>query len=261
MTVDSWILEKHISKKALPNENIISWAKWDPKLSVKNIVLKFEPDVAIEKVLNVAEEALQDNDFESGKITIEKEHLQIPGFFGFTGFYMQIPENEITINFVVEITFEETIKKIEYSTKIIRPILEFQQTEYTLTSSQFATSMSPLNLALVNTGSGRPINLKPFADLSNTPDMDIKIQTKIEEIKDESLIFVKTNKIAIPKVVVSGKGFGMLSMGYEYQDTMGNSYKSKLANLSISIEEKQTLQVPITENITKSLTPLLQATA
>ncbi len=90
--------------------------------------------------------------------------------------------------------------------------------------------------------------------------MEIKIQTKQEEIKDESLVFVKTNQITIPKIIVTGTGYGMFSLGYEYEDTMGNSYKSALANLSINIEEKQTLQVPITENISRLSTPLLKAT-
>ena len=58
MSNQNWIIEKHISKKALPGENIISWIKWDPELDVKHIVLKFEADTFISKVLNVSEEAL-----------------------------------------------------------------------------------------------------------------------------------------------------------------------------------------------------------
>ena len=171
-----------------------------------------------------------------------------------------MPENERTINFIVEVDFDDTIQKVEYSTKIIRPILKFEQAEYTLTSSQFGNIVNPLDLKLVNVGSGRVVNLHPFAKVTKTTDMEIKIQTKQEEIKDESLVFVKTNQITIPKIIVTGIGYGMFSLGYEYEDTMGNSYKSELANLSINIEEKQTLQVPITENISRLSTPLLKAT-
>jgi len=104
-----------------------------------------------------------------------------------------------------------------------------------------------------------PINLQPFVDVLNTNNMKIQIQSKTEMIKDESLVFVKTNQITSPQIKVAGVGYGMLSMGFEYEDAMGNSYKSPLANLSISINEKQVLQVPITENISALTMPILQA--
>ena len=34
---------------------------------------------------------------------------------------------------------------------------------------------------------------------------------------DESLIFVKTNKIQTSKIIIEGKGYGMLSLGFEYE--------------------------------------------
>ncbi|MEX0862741.1 hypothetical protein [Nitrosopumilus sp.] len=261
MTNQDWILEKHISKKALPRENIISWIKWNPNLTPKSITIKFEPDFVITKVLNIDEKGLKNKEFDSGKITLDREYIQIPGFFGFTCFYNEMPQNEITSNFIVEFDFGNDIKKIEYSTKIIRPIIKFEQNEYTLSSSRFVNVVDPLNLKLINIGSGRVTNLRPFADIMKTDDMEIKIQTKNEDIKDESLVFVKTNQISIPKVIVTGVGYGMFSIGFEYEDALGNSYKSELATLSINIEEKQTLQVPLTENISKLSAPLLKAVA
>ena len=157
--MSNWILEKHISKKALPNENITSWIKWDPKLIPKNIVLKFDSDIVITKILNVSKKGLKNNEFDSGQITLDQKDIQIPGFFGFTCLYGAIPEKEITVNFIVEFDFGNVVKKVEYSTKIIRPLLKFEQTEYSLTSSQF---INFLVLKFVNTGLGQIVNLRPF---------------------------------------------------------------------------------------------------
>jgi len=42
----------------------------------------------ITKVLNVSEEGLKNiGESQSGKITINQKHIQIPGFFGFTCLY------------------------------------------------------------------------------------------------------------------------------------------------------------------------------
>ena len=260
MSSEEWIVEKHISKKALPKENIISWVKWNPDLVPNKITLKYDPDIIVTKILNVSEEGIPKNPEEDGGIiTISKEHLQIPGFFGFTCFYNEIPEEEKTINYVIEFAFENEIKKVEQTNKVIRPILEFEKTDYTLVSSQFGSNVTPLDFKLINKGTARPDKLRPFVEVSNTPDMEIKIQTKIDEIKDESLVLVKSNKISVPKFMISGMGYGMVSFGFEYQDTLGNSYKSSLANLAIQIEEKQTLQVPYTENISTTPIPLLEA--
>lgn len=259
MSNEDWLIEKHISKKALPKENIISWVKWNPDLVPNSITLKYDPEMIITKILNVSEEGIPKESEDGGVITISKEYLQIPGFFGFTCFYDEVPEEEKTINFIVEFVFADGIKKVEYTNKVIRPILEFETTDYRLTSTQFGNSATPLDFKLTNKGSGRPVKLKPFVEVSNTLHMEIKIQSKIEEIKDESLVLVKSNKINVPKFMISGKGYGMVSIGFEYEDALGNSYKSPLANLAIQIEEKQTLQVPYTENISATPIPLLEA--
>lgn len=261
MSNENWIHEKYISKKALPNENVISWIKWDPNLTPKSIVLKFEADVIITHVLNVSEEALRDEEqFKSGKISIDKDHIQIPGFFGFTCVYDAIPETERTINFIVEFEFDDGNKTIEYSTKIIRPILQFEESDYALTISPFTQNVTPLSIKLLNVGMGRPVNIKPFSEILETADMKIKIENITEKNKDESLVFVKTNKIHSPKIIMSGQGYGLLSFGYEYEDTMGNKYKSPLAGIAVNIEESQTVHVPITENLTKQQKIILQST-
>ena len=256
--MSNWILEKHISKKALANENITSWIKWDPKLVPKNIVLKFDSNIVITKVLNVNKKVLKNNESHSGKIILDQKHILIPGFFGFTCLYNTIPEKEMTVGFIAEFDFGNVVKKVEYSTKIIRPLLKFEQTKYSLTSSQFINVTNPLALKLVNTGLGRIVNLRPFAKMMKTNDIEIKIETRKENIKDQSLIFVKTEQILISKIIVNGVGSGMLFIGYEYKDAAGNSYKSEFANISVHIEEKQTLQIPLTENISKLSAPLLK---
>ncbi|MCE2507548.1 MAG: hypothetical protein J4F36_13995 [Nitrosopumilaceae archaeon] len=259
MSSEDWIIEKHISTKALPNENIISWIKWNASLIPESITLKYDPDLMLQKILNVSVDGINSAIQETGKITLDQRHFQIPGFFGFTGFYKELPEDEKTINFIVEFNFANDVKVVEYYTKIIRPILVFEQNEYTLTSTNYTNALPSLDFKLVNSGLGRAVDLSPFVEITNTSDMQIQIQTKTEEIKDESLVFVKTSTISIPKFIVQGKGYGMVSIGFKYKDTVGNVYKSPLSTLSIQIEETQTLQVPITENISTLPIPLLQA--
>ena len=191
-------------------------------------------------------------------ISISKEHIQIPGFFGFTGFYSNIPDSERIINFIVEFDFGDKSEKIEFNTKIIRPILDFEQSDYGLTINSFNQTVPPFNFRLKNTGLGAFKKLTPFSDVLETSNLKIKIDSINEKNTDESLVFVKTNDIQIDKIIIEGKGYGMLSVGYEYEDSMGNKYKTPFANVSFNIEETQNIEVPIADNISKSTTPLLQ---
>ena len=47
------ILEKHISRWALPNEEILSWIKWDGSIDFDRIVIRSEADIDFKRILNV----------------------------------------------------------------------------------------------------------------------------------------------------------------------------------------------------------------
>lgn len=260
MSEDGWIVDKHVSAKALPGEPIYSWVKWDKELVPKSITLKYDPDLKIQKMLNADTGDDKRTDIE-GQITLDQRQLQIPGFFGFIASYTRLPEEEKTINFIAEFDFGAETKTLEYSTKITRPILVFKQESYTLNLSNISNIVHTIDCELVNNGSVMPVVIHPFIKTTQTEGLDIKIKKRMIENKDKSLIFVKTNKITVREILVSGKGQGLVDIGFEYNDISGNSYKTPPATLSIQMDVDQSLKVPITENISAiaAATPILKA--
>jgi len=253
------ILEKHISNQALPGENIISWIKWNPEINVEQINIKFEADVILTKVLNVEEKILKkEKQPEEGKISIPKDFFQVPGFIGFTGAYTAVPDKERNVNFVFEFLIDEKIQSVQLSSKIVRPLLQFVgEQSFQIKVGPYNQTITPLQFGMINKGSALAKNAKPFHELLETGDLKLKLDFVTEQNKDESFVFVKTNKITIPKIIIEGQGYGMVSMGFEYEDNAGNKYKTPLANVAIQIEEKQLLEVPIKQNIDKNEEKLL----
>jgi len=255
----SWILEKHISNQVLPRENIISWIKWNPEINVQQINIKFEADVVLTKVLNVSEEVFKDEkQIEEGKIVVLKEFIQIPGFVGFTALYDALPDKERHVNFIIEFLIDNKTESVELSTKIIRPILEFAgEQSFEIIISPYNQLITPLKFSMVNRGTAFARNAKPFHELLETGDLKLQLNFLTEQNKDESFVFVKSNQITIPKIIIDGQGYGMVSMGFEYEDSVGNKYKTALVNVAIKIEEKQKLEVPIKQIIDKNKELLL----
>ena len=256
MAKKDWVHEKVVSTKALPGEPIFSWIKWDEELVPKSITLKHDPDLEIQRMLNGG---MGDRRACRDQITLVQKQLHIPGYFGFIASYKKLPEEEKTIDFVAEFDFGTGTKTLEYSTRIIRPILEFEQTEYALNSAGISKAPPPIDCKLNNKGVGIAEGITPFFKVENTSGMRIEMRTVVEEITDESLVFVESNEIRVPKLIIRGKGHGLVSIGFEYKDVMGNSYKSPLATLSIHIGEEQSLQIPITENISPGRRPIIQS--
>lgn len=254
---EDWVAEKHVSDKVLPSEPIFSWVKWDRKLVPKSIMLKYDPDLEILKFLNADWDKSKAG--KEGKITLDQKQLGIAGFFGFMASYNLVPEEEKTVNYVVEFDFGRETKTLEYSTRIARPILEFEQTEYTLNSADISRTPS-IDCKLANRGLAMAREITPFFKMENTGEMQIEMRTVVEEIKDESLVFVESNKVKVPKFIIRGKGSGLAFIGFKYKDAIGNSYESPLATLAIEIKKEQSLQVPITENISAKERPIIQAT-
>lgn len=246
----SWVLEKYITDHVLPHERIFSWIKWDSKVSVEKIILKCEADVIFAIFLNVSEEGLKDIETEKGKFTIEKKHLQIPGFIGFVAEYNAIPEKSRTINFQADLFSEEGVTKIELATEVLRPELYLEEAPQTVViSGDTLTQMPPINLKLRNDSKAFATNLELFSEITATQNVKVKVENVVTKIDDENLLFVESNKILTSKIFVSGQGYCMVSVGYDYQDRIGNKYKTNLIELGIRLEQKNSVEIPVTNDI------------
>ncbi len=257
----SWIFEKHISNWSLPNEEILSWLKWDPNKVFDEIVIKSEADIKFLRILNVDEKIFKQKEINQGKAVIKKSMLQIEGFVGFTSVYTLVPEEERELSFVIDfVKDEKTFKSIELKTQLIRPIVAIEHDSgQGIMVTRNNPSIPKLRFRLNSKGKARILNLSPFIEfISVTKNMEITIKEKVEKIMDTSPLFVYSSERRIPKFIVKGLGYGMIAMGFEYNDAVGNKYSSKLIDIPIKIEEKEKLEIPISSEVKGQSTILLE---
>ena len=74
----------------MPNEEIISWIKWDTFADFDQIIVRAEADIEFKRILNVDESVFKQEDIAKGKVVIDRNMLQIPGFVRFTSMYKQM---------------------------------------------------------------------------------------------------------------------------------------------------------------------------
>lgn len=252
-----WLLEKHISKWALPKEEILSWLKWK-EFDFDKIIIKSEADLKFQRFLNVDEKIFKQKDLNKGKAVIDKQMLMIDGFVGFGCLYEPIPENERELSFVVEFVKEENIvDKIEFKTKLIRPIVVVEQdTPQSIVVTQNNPIIPGLSFRLVSKGSARILNFNPFLDF-NAKGMDITIKETVEKDTNTTPLFVYSSERRVPNIILKGKGYGMITLGFEYYDAIGNKYESRLVDIPIHIEQKEKLEVPISSELKGQQSTLL----
>ncbi|HKU33831.1 MAG TPA: hypothetical protein VJR22_08310 [Candidatus Nitrosotalea sp.] len=247
----SWLIEKHISEFALPNEEFLSWLKWEPKMEFETIVIKSQPDVIFNHILNVDEKVFQQEGIKNGKIIIEKNMLQIDGFVGFSCFYNVIPETEIDLSFVVDF-LQNGIKlsSIDLNTKIVRPLVAIDTvSEQEIRITQQNPIVPPLKFGLKNLSKARISTIVPFLEFVQGKDLSITTEQKMEKNNDTSLLFVPTTMVMRQKILVRGKGIGMITIGYEYVDNVGNKYKTKVISIPIELQQKERVEIPINQEI------------
>jgi len=254
------IIETHISEWALPREEILSWIKWENGFDFDQIIIKAEADITLHRILNVEPEILKQEGIKKGKVIINKEDLQIDGFIGFGCFYELIPETERELSF--EIVFNKNgkiLNTVNLKTELIRPIVIVEN----LTNSGIVVTkdnpiLPQLSFRLVSKGKGRILNFSPFIEVVNAKDMKITLKQTTENIDDEKPLFVYSTETVLSKFIVKGKGYGMISMGYQYFDSMNNKYESKLVDIPIQIEQKENLEIPIASDLKGQSTILLE---
>lgn len=247
----SWLIEKHASKWALPNEEFLSWLKWEPSMEFETIVIKSEADVMFRHVLNVDERVFKQESMKNGKIIIEKDMLQVDGFIGFSCSYTVIPETERELSFVVDFLKNGIqLASIDLDTEIVRPIVAIDNiSEQEIRITPQNPFVPPLKFELKSSGRGRIKNLVPFLEFFQGQGLSVTIEQKIEQNPNTSLLFVPTTTMIVPKILVRGKGIGMITMGYEYEDNLGNKYKTKLIEIPIELQQKERVEIPINQEL------------
>lgn len=238
------ILDSYISEWVLPGDPIVSWLKWTENTEFNNIVLKFEADVFIHIMLNVDEKVLE-QDMKSGKITIPKEYLQLPGFFGFHAFYTSIPPSERNVEFIIDfMENDEVIHTERKSTLIIRPRLQMEVSPSDIMiTDNIAPAIDQIQCKLINTGSAgiksiNNINLTHFS----TPDLKVVIQRKTT---DTNRYDKSSPNESFDSLSLNGKGHAIIKISAEYTDYKGNIYRDYIGEITIDIRQNIDYEIPV----------------
>ena len=269
MTNPKWITESYISPRALPNEQILGWIKWNTKFSFDKILIKHDPDMLFQRIMHVEESVFEKGkilddgiQFENGIVEINKDIIQIPGFMGFRAIYTPKPEDEKELSFLVEfILNDDLVDSIELTTTLVRPKLVITEAPSAgIVVNKFVPVLPSLSFTLKNLGHSEVDKIAPFLDVQSCETKKMKIEVKYSQQKDtsEDHVFVLTTTRNIPKIIISGSGMGMINMGFEYYDKMNNKYETELVNIPLDIPEKENLEIPVSSTISNKQTLLLE---
>ena len=75
--------------------------------------------------------------------------------------------------------------------------------------------------------------------------MQVEIKNVEEVDTSENFLFASSSIRTISKIIITGMGYGMLSLGFEYEDAMRNKYETKLSEIILDIKQKENVTVPI----------------
>lgn len=240
------ILEQHISRWALPNEEILSWIKWDPSVDFDRIVVRTEADIALTRILNVDTSELEPESAVEGEAVIDRDMLQIPGFVGFASTYRLVPESERQIRF--EVAFVKNGKRLEtvsLKTSVIRPVIVIEM-ERGIDVSGVVLPVQPATFKLLNRGKAPATDLEPFIEFADTKAMTVTIEYTKEKVPyDPNMPFVSASEQTIPKFALIGSGEALLALGFKFKDSIGNDYTTELVKIPVTKPEKRKVKVPI----------------
>lgn len=244
-----WVVEQYISPCVLPKEQILGWVKWDPKIEIGNIEIRSEADILFRRIINVAERVF-DQDLSKGVILIDRRDMEIPGYVGFEAVYNEIPSSERDLRFVINfIQPTKEANQIELVTKLIRPTIAIEEVSPTeIESTTLNPQPRPLSFVLKKIGYADIMNLRPFIKTYEGEDLKITVDTSEIEVPREEL-FVKSTKRIASKIVIRGSGYGMISLGFRYQDRIHNDYETQIVEIVVHIERKQKIEVPVGSHV------------
>ena len=243
------ILEKHISRWALPNEEILSWIKWDGSIDFDRIVIRSEADIDFKRILNVDASVFDQEKITEGEVIIHRSMLQMQGFVGFTCVYTLLPESERHLGFEVDFMKDgKSLHIISLSTELIRPILVIEKEcdRIVISDAGRMEPVSPVMFKLSSKGRAIVRNLTPFIEFTNTENMTIGIEyvkEKIAHAPDTPFVFASEQ--TIPKFVFRGSGDVLFAMVFKYNDAIGNEYVSSPISIPVSLPQKGEVKIPI----------------
>lgn len=240
------ILERHISRWALPNEEILSWIKWDPSVDFDRVVIRSEADIEFTRILNVDVSVVEQERVIKGEVVIDRNMLQIPGFVGFTSAYRPVPESERQICFEVAfVKSEKCVETVSLNTSVIRPVIEIEA-EQGIDVSSTVSPVPPATFKLSNKGKARATDLAPFIEFADTGAMTVTIEHTKEKISyDPDTPFAPASEQMVPKFALKGSGNAMLALGFKFKDAIGNDYTTKTVKIPVTKPKKRKAEVPI----------------
>ena len=138
------------------------------------------------------------------------------------------------------------METVELHAQLIRPVLAVENpTNDGMVLTKNTPMMPKLNFKIINRGKARVASFSPFMRVVSAKNMEITLQNlKIHRDDDEPLLVYSIEHV-VPKFIVRGKGFGFVTMSYEYCDVTGNKYESELIDIPIRLEKKENVEVPI----------------
>jgi len=248
------IAERYISEWVLPNEPIVSWIKWDNKIEVDQILLKYEVDVFIPRFLNIDARVFE-QDIKSGEVVLPKEYLQIPGFFGFHAIYTAIPEAERKLEFVVEFHDRDSVHVERLSTFITRPIVQGSVTPNDVVIEGDVPFDGAIDIGITNIGSVHSPRGQISFDFHSTSDLKISLRSDV--ISDTSKENI-AKEVQINKMTIRGKGKAIIKISAEYTDNRNNKYQNILAIVTLDVRSMIHDEIPF-NGLRSNEPPLLLA--
>lgn len=244
-----YLIEKYIDPQVLPNEPILAWLKWDRQLEYDSILLRYEADVEIERLLNIDVEAFKEERSE-GIFRIKRSRIQLEGFLGFQAYYYETPSEERTISFVVDFILKgDKVWSQSFATHIIRPIIKIVKVkpDEIIVSPERPSSDLYLEAGFQNLGRGDAIELEPVVEVKTDKKMKMTMETTYDQTKTDSILTPK-KRIMYSNIHLKGTGYGILRLIYKYKDRMKNKYETPFFDVILNIQERGTVSIPLTSN-------------
>jgi len=248
--------EKYISPKVLPKEQSSCWIKWKKGVVFDKIILRYEADVEIFRLINIDDKIFEGKNKWNGKITIPKNMIQIDGFFGFTSYYTAVPTTERKISYEIDIVSGNKTQTIHIENIVTRPMLEVvKATPDSIQISEFSPQPEQFSIKMKSIGNASLNNLSYFIDFITTDQLRVEIKTsKKPKTKEMTLT---PEQLTSQNITIKGKGNGMIRMGAEYYDDYNTKYEDIFKEIPIIVEQEHHQTIPISEHIEKQETQLL----
>jgi len=252
------VSEKYISEQVLPFEQINCWLKWKGNPEFDEIVISYPDYINTRSFLNVDEKVLTNYSPYAKELIIQKEWLQVDGFFGMKSVYANIPSSKIEIEFKIRFINKEQNQQIleeSFVTTITRPRIR-------------ATNLTPEEFIIDEMDSKMSLKLRLQLQILDNPNVtNIRRFHKIVTSNNEISISIRPERSQIPEIAiepvqvremltVTGKGMAIVRVVFEYEDFIGNKYSTEPIEITIQKRTVEPSHIPV-ERFIEGSVPLL----